>query len=184
MLSKISGDIWSFEQALVVIPTNLEGVNGRGLARQMVDRWPSLSISLRTYGKSEKMLSHWLSDAPLHVYRPDSSVSRHLVLFPVKMKWKDEASIQVITRSCSKLREVLDSTPIPNLCLMPRVGCGFGELNFSDVLPVLDQELGQYSDRVRLIEPTSDVFNRYPSSFKPGFREDRSVVKANQDDPL
>lgn len=177
----IKGDIWAWNHDVyVVIPINLEGVCGRGLAKQMVDKHPHLGLTLRDQGKHSRLAEMFEMDNPLHHVSGDSETHR-LVLFPVKRSWRDEADLDMIRRSAWKLYLLLAMNPEPiHHCVMPMVGCGFGERKPEDVLPILDEVLEPVKDRVFLIEPSSQVFDKYSSSFKPGYRSDRSAVEANR----
>ena len=185
MLRKIKGDIWSFDSSFVVIPTNLEGVCGRGLAAQMVAKNPSIGSALREQGKSGNLVRIYDdSSMGLHVFCDTQILTRFIVIFPVKRCWRDEADLSMICKSAERLKVLLQNTSSvlvrnPFYCIMPYVGCGFGELTPEVVMPVLEPILEPVSNRVLMIEPDPDVFNRYKSSFKPGYRSDKSAVNAN-----
>ena len=178
---RITGDIWEIPDpsAFIVIPVNLEGVCGRGLARQMVDRWPGIGTFLRAEGKSGCLAKTYQKSDILQFFAPDD---RHrLVVFPVKSSWRDQASMDLIKSSCDKLNRLLESVQSPYSCRLPLVGCGFGELTEQDVLPVLESVLT--SPRCVLVTPDPAVFNRYPSSFVPGVRADKTPIRANINEP-
>lgn len=185
-MNRIKGDIWSFRDAWIVIPTNLEGVCGRGLARQMIDRFPGVGEALRREGKAGQLTQKWESAQFLQFYTPEVAQQPQpqgfyrLVPFPVKRHWRDEASITMIQRSCQMLVALLQYVTNPYLCVIPQVGCGFGELRPEDVLPMVHCLMQPVGDRALLIEPDPEVFGKYPKAFRPGAREDRSVVLANQ----
>ena len=64
----------------------------------------------------------------------------HLVAFPTKENWKQDAKIELIERSALTLSQ---SARILGLraVLMTRPGCANGHLNWPDVKPILDKYL-------------------------------------------
>ena len=176
---RIKGDLWSYTTAFVVIPINLEGVCGRGLAKQMASKNPHIATSLRQRGKNGSLPEEFDMDGPLQTFQDSAEPGRRLVMFPVKNSWKDEASLEIIARSSQKLVRLLGMATLPDVCIMPMVGCGFGERRPEDVLPVIEPILAPMESRIFIIEPDDEVFQRYESSFKPGLRADRSAIEAN-----
>jgi len=138
LVKEIQGNIWELrrEGKYIVIPTNGfikntgECVMGRGLAFQAKVKFPNLPKELgdriKIYGN---VVFVWTK------YR--------LITFPVKRVWWEKADIELIEKSCEQLREIfklnLSGLPVP--VYLPRVGCGNGKLNWSDVKPILDRIL-------------------------------------------
>lgn len=190
-MKRIKGDIWDFHEAFIVIPTNLEGVCGRGLAKQMVDRFPGVGQTLRNEGRTGQLANAWSNSECLTMYTPEIASGYgagmpyyRLVPFPVKRSWRDEGNLDIIGRSMAMLVATLNLVQNPFYCVMPQVGCGFGELTPEVVLPFLDQFIvGPSQERILLIEPDPSVFGKYAGSFKPGWRSDKTAVKANVHDP-
>lgn len=186
-MNRIKGDIWAFREAFIVIPTNLEGVCGRGLAKQMVDKFEGVGRTLRTEGRSGKLANQWADAEMLQFFTPEAyeaGLTPHtpyyrLVPFPVKRSWKDEADLNMIELSCRKLVALLNQVRNPFYCIMPQVGCGFGELKPENVIPLVEEWMKPADPRVLLIEPDPAVFQQYAGSFKPGWRSDKSAVEAN-----
>jgi hypothetical protein len=186
MIKRIKGDIWDFHEAFVVIPVNLEGVCGRGLAKQMVDRFPKIGASFREVCRTGSYAVTMERASKLPFWSPEvgpnfeaGSPYYRIVPFPVKRSWKDEGSLEIISRSTRQLVQLLQEHRVPFFCILPMVGCGFGELKPEQVLPILEEITAPVQDRVLLIEPDPAVFQRYPTAFKAGWREDRSAVQAN-----
>src|SRR5262245_22188709 len=104
MLTRIQADIWTFTGSFIVIPINLEGVCGRGLAKQMAQKYPLVAESLRDLGRRGSLNQAWNAGAVLSCVRADPY---YLALFPVKKSWRDEASLEMISRGCSLLTRLL-----------------------------------------------------------------------------
>jgi hypothetical protein len=64
---------------------------------------------------------------------PDGS---HLGTFPVKHHWREKADLDLIERSARQLVELADRFGYQRL-LIPRPGCGNGQLSYEEVRPVL-----------------------------------------------
>lgn len=62
-----------------------------------------------------------------------------LVTFPVKVHWKDTASLDLIRRSALDLMATLDMPPLwpTRKVILPRPGCGNGGLSWVHVRPVI-----------------------------------------------
>ena len=135
-------DIWVPHSmgAWIVIPTNGSinkqglAVMGRGLALQAAQRFPDIPQILGC--KLEVTWRDISEPVPLlfdYTYR--------LIYFPVKYRWHEVASLGLIERSAIDLAHYIkrhDFGPV----FMPKVGCGNGKLNWSDVEPILERILG------------------------------------------
>ena len=60
-----------------------------------------------------------------------------LVSFPVKHNWFENADIKLIEQSANQLVKLADNNNW-NKILIPRPGCGNGNLKWSNVKPVLE----------------------------------------------
>lgn len=164
------GDLWDFwdQGYVVVVPTNRfvspkgRAVMGRGVAKQAANKFPGLE---QRYAKSLKK-GHAL------VYYPDL----RLLMFPVKPDrdenggpgYKAKADLEMIRDNVKRLSKWQGGK-----VALPAVGCGFGELKFNVVLPIL-QEL---SDEFTLVLRDNSVEGKYPESFRPAARRDQTAWK-------
>lgn len=130
-MKEIVADIWEIDEAVWrVIPTNGTvkangaGIMGKGVALQALERYPSLDIALgrliKAVGTSVGVLS----------------LEQRLIAFPVKYQWYQPAKLELIACSCRELIELADAYKMHTVVL-PRVGCGNGQLLYSDVRPIL-----------------------------------------------
>jgi hypothetical protein len=170
IMNEVQGNIWDFHDKgyHVCIPTNgfvkKNGcaVMGRGLAKQCKNKFPGidrdLGIVLKTSGNYPTLLPF------------------RLISFPVKPKYKVISSLsEVVTHMRSKF-QVGDRVPgwackaelnlihgaATNLCnffymyddirriYVPRVGCGNGELQWTDVKPILEKAF-EKEDRIVVV---------------------------------
>lgn len=204
-MRKYTGDIWDFQNHYIVIPVNLEGVMGRGLAKQVAQRWPHLAtalreegrkgVTLRSYHAPERVFLNFYvpelaerstgeyqegpgGNPPPPVMNPYPQPYYRLVMFPVKRCWRDEADLSMIRRSLVMLSNLLTQYQVTP-CAIPLVGCGYGELRPEVVIPVIEEHLNHFGDRCVLVQPGTDLRGKYPEAFKPGIRTDKTAIEAN-----
>ena len=150
-MREIEANIWDlYPTHWVVIPTNIgyksngENVMGAGLAKDVKDRWPELPKWYGEWCMSMKEDTPALAE-DLH----------RLIFFPTKtldpkrpyLSWKQDSSIELITRSA----EQLSAMKIDSDIAVPMVGCGHGGLSPDLVVPVLKAILSD--DRFVLVRP-------------------------------
>ena len=144
LMLETRGDLWKlhdFGLQLACVTTNgvmnKDGlaVMGAGCAKQAANRFPDMP----------KRLGNLLRLTGNHVYHFED---HNVLSFPVKHHWNEAADLDLIVRSCHELMVKLDKLAAPpsvQLCYLPRPGCGFGKLQWSDVrsaiAPLLDDRV-------------------------------------------
>jgi len=129
------GDFWTIQGDARCITTNGalrsngDAIMGKGIALQAKQRYPRIEYTLgrliQKYGN--------------HVFY----LGNGLISFPTKHHWRDNKSdIELIKRSAVELVSLFKGdVPIDNKSnrriLLTRPGCGSGNLNWTDVRPVL-----------------------------------------------
>ena len=113
---------------------------GRGIAAEAKIRFPEITLKLGSL----------LQDSGNHVYpleiiKREDNTAVLVFSFPVKHDWWEKADIELIKRSCNELITLIAGTPFPLNVLLPRPGCGNGQLNWEDVKkeiePILDDRI-------------------------------------------
>ncbi len=175
----VKKDIWNLPaKYTIVIPINLQGVMGRGLAKQANDKFPELQswlqgIILEGWKWNRRLITYFVE----YKYK-NFSRTYNLILFPVKTSWRLNADIDLIAQSCKALvKTVKDPIQAINKIAMPQVGCGFGDLNWRDVKYTVLPELEAIRDKVLLVQPTKHLVKKYPVAFKPGVKRDKLCLK-------
>lgn len=79
----------------------------------------------------------------------------YYVTFPVKHNWYEKADLELIKRSSYELMKIIDNMNWKKV-LLPCPGCGNGQLDWIDVMPVIEPIL---DDRVVAVD------NGFPSVF-------------------
>jgi hypothetical protein len=144
---EVRGNLWTYPADVRVITTNGtvkkngECVMGRGCAKEARDRFPSIA---HTLGDGIRRLGNIVQ--LLHRY-DDGLEKWDIVSFPVKHEWFQRADIELIRVSATTLSHYATLHGWQR-CVMPRPGCGNGNLQWKDVRPVLEPIL---DDRFHLI---------------------------------
>lgn len=127
---EVIGNLWTYPADYRIITTNGSlkrdgcAVMGRGCAFQATKRYKFLQRDLG------KLLSD--SGNKLYVF-----MNLQLITFPVKYKWYEKANLDLIQKSTKELLSQIHGRG--NLIyVMPRPGCGNGQLDWVDVKPILE----------------------------------------------
>jgi hypothetical protein len=150
-MKEAQGNLWTYPADIRVITTNGfvkkngECVMGRGCAKEAVKgtrhngAWPGLPSILGAIIQSDGNHVAFLGAC----VTPATGI---LVSFPVKHNWWERADLGLIRRSAEELAKGIahDGSRI----VMPRPGCGNGQLKWEDVKPVIEPIL---SDNVVVI---------------------------------
>ncbi len=117
----------------IVVPTNgtvkRDGacVMGRGIALEIKKKHPSLAF----------WLGNCISRGGNQLYHNEEY---NIITFPVKHKWQEDASLDLIRNSSSQLLALWKTKRLDEVYL-PRVGCGNGNRDWQEVKPILDSYL-------------------------------------------
>lgn len=137
-MKEAKGNMWDADTNVFVITTNGfvkkngEAVMGRGCAKEASQFWPEFPIWL---GQALKLWGN-----KLYIWEPEPGGI--VVTFPVKHNWYDKADIQLIETSAYELRKEANIQEW-NKIVMPRPGCGNGQLNWDNVKPILEKYLDE-----------------------------------------
>lgn len=174
----IEKDIWDFKKThIIVVPTNMMGVMGRGIAKQYADQYPAGADRYKTICHE----SWFEGGKPLPVICIRDCDA---IMLPVKNHWRDMASPEMIDTGLFNLitftRFYFEKTK-KNRVAVPLLGGGFGGLDTKVSVNLIMRRLGSpvASDWYDLMRPPhSELQARYPKSFVPGARSDRSKEKS------
>lgn len=138
----VKGNLWTYPADVRVITTNGmvknngECVMGRGCAYEATQRYPGIAKMLgdqiKKYGNVVNVLS----------------VDPWLFSFPVKHHWKQKADLDLIRRSAEEAVVKIGIVGTGDVVVIPRPGCGNGQLTWAEVEPVLSPIL---DDRFHVI---------------------------------
>jgi len=157
------GDLFGIHCDAVAVTTNGfvkangECVMGKGCAAEVAKMFPSVPKKVGTNIRLNGNKAYWIMTSPTGVA---------LMTFPVKPEckfiqveedlnyvvkhmrhkfkvndvvpgWACVADIEIIKKSAMELKDMADTYTFLNKILIPRAGCGAGELDWKDVRPVL-----------------------------------------------
>lgn len=157
-------DIWLEPADAICITTNGhvkkngQAVMGRGTALGAAQRYYGIQALLGTKiskkGNRVHRLTRKNAQLPyLKLARKNGPLLTptpwHIVSFPVKHDWKDDADLKLIKSSCSQLKKLIDKMGWEKV-LLPRPGCGNGNLSWKKVKSVVKDVLG-YDDRIVVV---------------------------------
>jgi hypothetical protein len=76
-----------------------------------------------------------------------------IITFPTKAHWRGDADLELIKESCIKLRTLMELQTHLKV-VMPKVGCGNGNLTWEQVAPVVQEILGEKfpQDRFMIVD--------------------------------
>lgn len=149
------GDLWVLPADVRCITTNGDvrgdgqAVMGRGCAREAKDRFPGVATYLGLLLEQQGNHVHELMVSP---HLPGTTIAEtwDLVSFPVKHHWREPADLDLIVRSCRELMALADARPEWKRILLPRPGCGNGQLDWeTQVRPAIFYLL---DDRVVVVD--------------------------------
>ncbi len=116
MLTEVTGDIWTYVPThRIVIPTNILGVMGAGLALAAKQKYPGIQAAYQ-----HALASMPNKSIPWHLQRyPD------VILAPTKRHWIDKSRPQDVADILVKLSK-MQGGPYA----LPEMGCGLGGLTW------------------------------------------------------
>lgn len=136
------------------VKNNGECVMGRGIAKQIADLCPYIP----------KLLGNLITTKGNSVHYLDTVNEVNLISFPVKPDYVintgsnvvkhcntsigsktagflAKADVNIIEQSLIQLVKLANKNPSWKTILIPRVGCGAGELNYQDIKPLMEKYL-------------------------------------------
>lgn len=165
-----TGDIWECT-GVKVIPVNLGGIHGRGLAKQAYDKG---LIKYRVHNRFEN--SPWRKPQEVVCVAVKGAA-------PDTAKVKGAAYSERVTGGNLVLLEeelahleayARGEVDVDTQIWVPFIGLGFGEGDPRDILPLL-RKLDHLAN-VNFIRAGESAFGRYAGSFAPGVRRDRKII--------
>ena len=150
-MREMTGSLFELSCDALCITTNgfvnAAGANtmGKGCAGEAKYRYPGIQLvvgdQVKQYGNHVFLLTEpdelvkWVLPTP-------SGWKNHilphaLVSFPTKEHWRNPSILQLIEQSAEELLGLTQAFGFESV-LLPRPGCGAGQLNWGDVRPVLD----------------------------------------------
>lgn len=134
MITYLETSVFESPAQTLVNTVNIEGVMGKGIAKEFKARYPAMYREYRVLCDQRK-----LQVGMLHVWRGDK---RWVLNFPTKTTWRQPSKIEYIKAGLEKFVVTYQRLGI-NSVSFPPLGCGNGNLNWSDVRPVMESYLAK-----------------------------------------
>lgn len=136
MLTYIYTSLFDSPAQTLVNTVNTVGVMGKGIAKTFRDRYPAM---FREYKKLCDKGT--LEIGSLHLWKGDD----HWVLnFPTKTTWRLPSKLEYIERGLDTFVQNCEQMGIVSASFPP-LGCGNGNLNWTDVRPLIERYLSKVS---------------------------------------
>jgi len=124
---------------------------GRGCAGEAKARWPGIQMTAGEMVKNQgnnvfllTVVDREVNDGAIQLPKrmgwPALVVPYHILTFPTKHHWKDPSDIKLIDKSCQQVRRLADEMTLRSV-VIPRPGCGLGQLTWDEVRPVCEKYL-------------------------------------------
>lgn len=140
-----NGNIFLTEQRIFTVPVNIEGVMGKGLARDVKRLYPDV---FEEYHEACRRRRIAVGTPYLFKYLP----TRWFLFFPTKRKWRQRSLIEDIKSGLQWIMTYQQDLKIHSLAL-PALGCGLGGLKWEEVKPLILHELRHFEGVVEIYEP-------------------------------
>lgn len=164
MINWIQADIFALD-GVPIIPTNIHGVHGAGLAKEAEER------GFIKQGVGEFKPWYGYHDGRMQVTR----YPLLCITFPVKIHWIEKADIDLIKESFSQLEHFfsLAQSKIASIYNLPLVGAGLGEGDLEVIIPMI-REFAEKHSNVRVVLPVG------PSKYASKTRTDSTLQKLHK----
>lgn len=143
-----AGDLLSADVDALVNPVNTVGVMGKGLALQFKRAFPAnFTAYERACRRREVRTGQVFVYDNSQLMRP-----RWIVNFPTKTHWSSPSRIEDIVAGLRSLRRAIVDYDMTSIAV-PALGCGLGGLDWSEVRPLIEEQLREADVAVSLYGP-------------------------------
>lgn len=150
MIQETQGDLLNADAEALVNTVNCVGVMGKGIALQFKRRFPDVFKEYTTAcDRGEVQIGR------MHVVPTGEIMGpKYVINFPTKRHWRSPSRLEYINEGLQDLRNVLGELGIRSIAIPP-LGAGNGGLNWSEVHPLIEEALQDFSDvKVLLYAPS------------------------------
>lgn len=169
-ISLIDGDMFFSTMQTLTISVNLQGVMGKGLASRAKYQFPDVYVTYEDACRARKItarkpylykretsLDQELADSSLPL--STSNAVKWFLLFATKRRWRENSRLDDIEGGLDWVKRNFEEEGIQSLA-MPALGCGLGNLEWTDVGPLMCRylhgigiQVAIYLPRERKIDP-------------------------------
>jgi len=179
LITYLETSVFESPAQTLVNTVNTVGVMGKGIAKEFKARYPKMYPEYRRLCDE-----HRLAVGSLHLWRGQK---RWVLNFPTKTTWKLPSKIEYITAGLQKFVESYARMGITSISFPP-LGCGNGNLDWSDVRPIMEEYLRRVSIQVYIHDvqverdfvPEHFEESEAPEDFASFWRDLFNVVRKNK----
>jgi len=147
MIRFVHGDILAapFDFAIVV-PVNVMGVAGAGLAKQVADRYPLWLSAYKILCRNK----HLVGAGDIIVTNTPQCERRWWINFATKNHWRDASDLSAVEKGLKAMARLKN---LPQKFAIPALGCGLGGLLWDQVKPLILEHLSGLDRMIWVFEP-------------------------------
>lgn len=146
MLYIKKGNIFNTKMQCIVNPVNTDGVMGAGLALVFKKKFPDMYESYKKICQNNELV---VGKPQLFI---DKTNNTYILNFPTKKHWWEPSKIEYIEEGLSFFCSNLNLNKIRSIAF-PALGCGKGNLSWSDVKKIMIKHLKKLPIDVEIYEP-------------------------------
>lgn len=135
----------SVSSVAIVIPVNVVGVMGAGLAKTARNAFPGLFDAYR-----KMCLNGELTIDTVRLWT-DPVSGRNIILFPTKIHWRASSKKEWIKANLPRMSELCQENGIDDVWV-PKIGCGYGNLIWDEVRPMIVSALNKSPVKFTIVE--------------------------------
>lgn len=132
MYQYVEGNLFETPAQTLVNTVNTVGAMGKGLAKEFKRLFPEMFVEYQKHCESKK-----LDIGSLWLY---PTRNKWVLNFPTKKHWRQPSKIEYIEAGLKTFAARYDDMRITSAAF-PRLGCGNGELDWEEVMPLMDRYL-------------------------------------------
>jgi len=152
MITYKTGNLLEASAEALVNTVNTVGVMGKGIALQFKTAFPE---NFKAYSDAVKKDLVQLGKV---LVVPVNSISqvKYIINFPTKAHWRFPSQLPWIEAGLKDLKESIIKYSIQSIALPP-LGCGNGGLDWNQVLPLIEKELGDLDADIFVYQPNAEI---------------------------
>ena len=152
MITYKTGDLFTDDAQCLVNAVNCVSVMGAGIAKEFKRRLPEYFDAYVRYCKEGYLSKAGDAEDAMNDYWPGFPNLRYIISAATKTHWRDKSTLGDIERVLKSIAECIDDKDMVSVA-MPALGCGLGGLSWTDVQPLIEQELGSVDCDIRVYLP-------------------------------
>jgi len=144
---RYSDDIFNSNCDCIIIPVNIVGVMGAGLAKQCKEKFLGIEYIYKDLCTNEALTI----ENPVIMENKLTKQPKYICLFPTKIHYKNSSKEKWIINGIKSLIKKLKHSDIKSIA-MPKLGCGLGGLDWNKMKQKIINEIRQTNVEIVIYE--------------------------------